>query len=147
MMSIMDTDQNTELQLVIALDRTATTVVRAVDRGISAHHGLGLSDLGLLLELADAPGGKLRRSELAERLGITPSGVARQLAPLERIGVVDRESNPKDARLALVVLTKAGRQLAKDASVTAQEAAERVLAGRWPARDQISLGRLIGVGT
>ena len=37
---------------------------------------------------------RLRRLDLAERLGITPSGVARQLAPLERRGLVGRESHP-----------------------------------------------------
>ena len=137
-------DTNTELELIIALSRTATALVRDVDHGLSSHHGLGLNDLGLLLELASAPDGKMRRSELAERLGVTPSGVARQLGPLERIGVVDRESNPKDARLALVVLTKAGRQLTKDAAVTAQEAAERVLNKRWSMKDQLALGTLLG---
>ena len=136
-------DTNTELELIIALSRTATALVRDVDHGLSSHHGLGLNDLGLLLELAGAPDGKLRRSELAERLGVTPSGVARQLGPLERIGVVDRESNPKDARLALVVLTKAGRELARDAAVTAQEASERVLNKRWSMKDQVALGALL----
>lgn len=134
---------DTELHLVIGLSRTATAVLRDVDRGLGSHHGLGLNDLGLLLELAGAPDGKLRRSELAERLGVTPSGIARQLGPLERIGVVARESNPTDARLALVVLTEVGRQLAKDAAVTAQEAAERALDKRWSAKDQASLGRLV----
>lgn len=133
-----------ELQLIIGLDRIANAVVRDVDRSLGSYHGLGLNDLGLLLELAGAPEGKLRRSELAERLGVTTSGVARQLGPLERIGVVDRESNAKDARLALVVLTKAGRQLAQDASVTAAEAAERVLDKRWSVKDQVALGKLLG---
>ena len=135
----------TELDLIIGLGRAATVLARDVDRSLASYHGIGLNDLGLLRELLTAPQGKLRRNELAERLGVTPSGVARQLGPLERIGVVDRESNPNVARLALVVLTRAGRQLAKDASVTAQEAAERVLRARWSTKDQAALHKLLGV--
>ena len=76
------------------------------------HHGVSLSDLALLLELRGAPGERPACLDLASRLGITPSGVARQLAPLERIGVVGRESHARDARLALVTLTESGRRVA-----------------------------------
>ena len=83
---------------------------------------------------------RLSRSELAQRLGITPSGVARQVAPLERMGLVDRESHDRDARLALVVLTETGTAIVDDALRTAEAAAERALAARWneAERDQLS---------
>ena len=94
-------------------------MLRDVDASLGGHHGVSLSDLAILLELRDAPGQRLRRVELANRLGITPSGVARQLQPLERIGVVGRESHARDARLALVVLTDAGARIADERQATA----------------------------
>lgn len=128
---------------VFALVRTATALTRAVERSTSALHGLGLGDLRLLLELRRQPDGRLRRGDLAERLGVTPSGIARQLTPLERIGVVDRERHPSDARLALVVLTPAGAALADDAARTAREVAEQALEGTWSPAEQAALRSLL----
>src|SRR5262245_6706592 len=100
--------------LAVALDlsRARTLVVRDIDHPLGSHHGLGLNDLAVLLELKAAPAWTLRRVELAHRLAVTTSGIARQLAPLEKIGLVTRQSNPNDARLALVVLTPRGAELA-----------------------------------
>jgi DNA-binding MarR family transcriptional regulator len=103
---------------------------------LAGHHGLGLNDVALLLELHGAADGRLRRLDLAERLGITPSGVARQLAPMERRGLVGRESHPDDARLALVVLTDAGARVVQDVLPTAEEAAARVLGRIWNEAEQ-----------
>src|SRR4051794_20672559 len=106
----MNTTSNA-LSTVLSLLYARTVLVRDVDAPLGSFHGLGLNDLALLLELNEAPNGTMRRVDLAGRLGITTSGVARQLGPLERIGLVDRESSPGDARLALVVLTEAGRRV------------------------------------
>ena len=127
--------------LDLALARTL--VLRHVDVPLGHHHGVSLSDLALLLELRDAPGEKLRRAELAQRLGVTPSGIARQVAPLERIGLVGRESNPRDARLALVTLTDSGRRVAEEAAATANEAAESALRGLWDADERSQLAALL----
>jgi DNA-binding MarR family transcriptional regulator len=107
------------------------------------HHGIGLGDLGLLLELRAAPDHRMRRVDLAHRLGITTSGVARQLAPLERIGLVDREPSPGDARLALVVLTEAGDRVAGEASPTAEHGAATALGKLWQSDEQSALGFLL----
>jgi DNA-binding MarR family transcriptional regulator len=130
------------LSTVLDLSLTRTIVTREVDAALGAH-GLALSDLALLIELRDAPDGKLRRVELANRLGVTTSGVARQLQPLERIGLVGRESHSRDARLALVVLTDSGRRVADEAVPTADAASERALARLWPAADRDRLARLM----
>ena len=121
----------TALSTVLQLAYARTVVIRDVDMSLEGHHGLGLNDLALLLELDSAPSGRLRRLDLADRLGITPSGVARQLAPLERRGLVGRESHPDDARLAIVVLTDAGARIVADVLPTADEAATRVLGKLW----------------
>ncbi len=134
---------NTDLSLVLDLALARTLITRDVDNALGAHHGLGLSDLALLLELRSAPQGRMRRVELANRLGVTTSGVARQLGPLERRKIVTRESNPADARLALVVLTEAGESIIEPALSTAEEEAERVLAKHWSPAERQRLGKLL----
>ncbi len=133
----------TELSLVLDLALARTLVTRDVDNTLGAYHGLGLNDLALLLELRAAQQGRMRRVELASRLGVTTSGVARQLGPLERRGIVTRESNPADARLALVVLTEAGEKVIEQALATAEEDAERVLAKHWSPAERQRLGKLL----
>lgn len=130
------------LETVLNLALVRSHVIREVDADLGSLHGLSLSDLALLLELHRAPDGRLRRVELANRLGVTTSGVARQLGPLERIGLVGREPHERDARLALVVLTATGRRVVDEALPTAEEAAERALDARWSPADRERLGRL-----
>jgi DNA-binding MarR family transcriptional regulator len=133
----------TALSTVLQLAYARTVVIRDVDASLEGHHGLGLNDLALLLELDSAPSGRLRRLDLAERLGITPSGVARQLAPLERRGLVGRESHPDDARLAIVVLSEAGKRVVGDVLPTAVEATARVLGKLWNADEQQRISALL----
>ncbi len=133
---------NTSLDILFDLALARTLIARDVDHPLS-QHGISLADLAILRELRTAPEGKLRRSELAQRLGVTPSGVARQLGPLERIGLVDRESHDRDARLALVVLTDAGTRVVDEALETAEHAAERALSSRWSEAEQDRLAKLL----
>ena len=138
-------EPNDALELTLSLSRLSGAITRQIERPLSAHHGLSLGDLALLLELQRA-GGRLHRGDLAQHLGITASGVARQLQPLERIGVVGRESHPTDARLAIVVLTEVGDTLATDARRTAEEAAARTLDDRWTRTRQQKLAELVAAG-
>jgi DNA-binding MarR family transcriptional regulator len=133
---------STSLDVIFDLSLARTQLAREVDHSLS-HHGISLADLAILRELRAEPGQKLRRSELADRIGITPSGIARQVAPLERIGLVDRESNERDARLALVVLTEAGTQIVDNALETAEYAADRALTTRWSDGDRVRLAKLL----
>jgi len=133
---------STALETILSLARARSHVVRELDADLGAH-GLSLTDLALLLELRSAPEGRLRRVDLANQLGVTPSGVARQLAPLERMGLVGREPHARDARLALVVLTDTGRRITDEAVPTAESAAERVLGNRWSPSEQNRLGQLL----
>ena len=130
------------LDTLFELSLLRTVLARELDHPLSLH-GISLSDLALLRELRAADGGKLRRSELAQRLGITPSGVARQVAPLERMGLVARESHDRDARLALVVLTETGTRIVDDALATADAAADRAFAARWSTAERDQLAALL----
>ncbi|HMS87700.1 MAG TPA: MarR family transcriptional regulator [Acidimicrobiales bacterium] len=126
------------LQLV----RATAEVRRRFDAGLSIH-GLSLSDYTILRILADAPAGQLRRVDVAERLGMTPSGATRLLAPLEARGLAVRLQHPSDARASLSALTDEGRHLVEDATTTAEEVADRFVEARLASAEIVSLSELL----
>ena len=77
--------------------------------------GLGFGDLAVLYAISQAPEGKIRRTDLADEVGLTASGVTRLLIPLEKIGVVKRQAHERDARASYVVMTKSGKELFENA--------------------------------
>ena len=97
----------------------------------------------LLHHLARAPGGRLRRVDLAERQGLTASGVTRTLLPLEKTGLVARQADERDARVGYAVITPAGHTMLDNALVTATETCNELL--RHAAPDQLdALGSVLG---
>ena len=56
--------------------------------------------------------GPVRFGDLGRRIGITPSTLTRNLARLLEAGLVQRDSDPKDARASRVGLTRDGRRAA-----------------------------------
>jgi DNA-binding MarR family transcriptional regulator len=129
------------LQEFLGIRRAVALWENRVDAQLGALHGLGLSDFAALHHLAEAPGGRLRRVDLAQRLAVTPSGVTRLLGPLERRGIVARESDGHDARATYAVLTRSGKTLAKDAAATVAAIAESIL-GSLGDRDRAAFAKL-----
>ena len=76
--------------------------------------GLGFAELTVLHAISQAPDGKVRRIDLAEQVGLTASGVTRLLVPLEKIGVIKRQADARDARISYAMMTKAGQELFED---------------------------------
>lgn len=99
------------LEFCVRLSRAYASLTRRMDHALGAFHGLSFSDFMLLYSLARAPGGRLRRIDLAERLSLSASGVTRALIPLEKIGLVKRQADARDARVGYAVLTGAGQTL------------------------------------
>lgn len=116
---------NTTLKFVLNLSKIQTVINRKFDGSLSLH-GLSFNDFVILYHLNTAPGNKLRRIDLAEKMGVTASGVTRMLAPMEKIGLVSRETNERDARISYVVLAKGGKRLYEESLVTAQYFADDV---------------------
>ncbi|MER6028084.1 MarR family transcriptional regulator [Streptomyces sp. NPDC001851] len=139
------------LDAALRLVRAQAAVVRRFDARLSALHGVSLADFTLLLRLGEAPGGRMRRVDLAEALGLTASGVTRGLAPLERIGLVTREADARDARVAYASLTTTGRRRLREMRATAEETATEIftapaLSAEDIARLSALLTRLGGTG-
>ena len=129
------------LEEFLGIRRAVALWESRTDAHLGAVHGLGLSDFAALHSLAAAPGGRLRRVDLARRLALTPSGVTRLLGPLERRGIVAREQSGNDARATYAVLTRSGKTLVKDATATATAIAVSIL-GSLSERDRAAFGKL-----
>ena len=154
MSTVVNTDDNGSadagLEFCIRLSRAYANLTRRLDNVLSGLHGLSFADFMTLYYLERAPGGRLRRVDLAERLGLTASGVTRSLLPLEKLGLVSRQPDPRDARVGYATLTDSGRQLLGHAVTSVRTVAQD--ATEWVASEQIEaasalLGRLAGMNS
>jgi DNA-binding MarR family transcriptional regulator len=109
--------KNVEAGLVISIINMQSKIQRRIGAALSPH-GIGLSEYLVLNQLCVATNQKMRRSDLAEKVGLSPSGVTRLLNPMEKIGLIIKEENPRDARVSLVALSEAGKQLIEDAQIS-----------------------------
>ncbi|QRR00380.1 MarR family winged helix-turn-helix transcriptional regulator [Dyadobacter sandarakinus] len=91
------------------------------------NHGVSLNEFMILVHLAEAPDEKLRRTDLAEKTGLTASGITRMLTPLEKLGMVKREANSRDARVSYVKLATAGKRVLNEALLTAEATTDQLL--------------------
>jgi DNA-binding MarR family transcriptional regulator len=118
----------------LRLARANAVLVRRFDISLGSQHGISFGDFQLLNHLARAPGGRLRRVDLAERVGLTASGVTRTLLPLEKIGLVTRQPDPRDARVGFAAITPAGQELAENASTVVDRISREAVRGIEPAQ-------------
>jgi DNA-binding MarR family transcriptional regulator len=84
-------------------------LVERVGRDLVAATSLPLGSYNVLRLLHEAPGGRLRLSELARAVYLTRSGVTRLANRLERAGLLRREKHARDRRGSCAVLTDRGR--------------------------------------
>jgi len=110
-----------KLKFILYLFKTQSAINKKFDINFSAH-GLSFSDFVMLYHLNQANGKKLRRIDLANAVGITASGITRMLIPLEKIGLVDKEVNDRDARVSFVVLTETGKRVFEESLKSAEPA-------------------------
>jgi DNA-binding MarR family transcriptional regulator len=139
---------NPATEFCLRLARAHAVLIRRFDSALGNHHGISFGDYQLLNHLSRAPAGRLRRVDLADRLGLTASGVTRTLLPLEKIGLVTREPDPRDARVGYAALTVVGQQLLTDAGVLTNMLSAEALSDVDPAElahMAALLGRLAGI--
>jgi DNA-binding MarR family transcriptional regulator len=91
-----------------ALLRVHAAVVPVLDQRLVAQVGMPLRFYDVLLELAAAPGHKLRMTDLAERVVLSRTRVSRLVDDMATAGLLVREQNPQDGRSAYAALTDAG---------------------------------------
>ena len=113
--------------LAMAFAAAWNRLERRLDKSLGAIRGISLAEYRLLKALGDAPGSQASRVDLAEVVGLTPSGVTRALRPMEKLSIVSTVKSKRDARLAIAALTPAGRELLDDASGVVDDTIKTVL--------------------
>jgi DNA-binding MarR family transcriptional regulator len=97
-----------EMKAWRSLLSTHSRLIAQLDTDLQGSQGMSVSDYGVLVNLSEAEDGRMRMSELADRLLLSPSGLTRRLDGLVKAGLVTRARCPSDRRGAFAVLTKAG---------------------------------------
>ena len=93
-----------------SLIETGADLFRALELDL-AEHGLTQGDYQVLVYLSESDGDRLRMTDLACRLQLTPSGLTRRLDRLIASGLVERMRSEDDGRVMLAVMTPSGRRL------------------------------------
>lgn len=108
-------DQN--LELVFKISNLHTKMIKSLDSQLSIH-GITFSEFYTMYQLSITPTKTMRRIDLAQKVGMSASGVTRLLAPMEKLGIVQKQSSPRDARVSFVNLTTTGEKVLDNALKT-----------------------------
>jgi DNA-binding MarR family transcriptional regulator len=122
--------------------RLRETVTRALDARLRADHGLSLDDYGILITLVGQPEQRQRMSALGEQRLLTPSGITRAVARLEKQGLLRRDQDPADRRAFHATLTAKGVRELRDAQRTHHAIVRELYLSRLDAREVAQLGAL-----
>ena len=90
-------------------------------------HGISFSEFLVMHHLNNAPNKTMRRIDLAENVCLSASGVTRLLNPMEKMKLVQKEINPRDARVSLVMLSERGEQVYYEAVISFEQSADSIL--------------------
>jgi DNA-binding MarR family transcriptional regulator len=124
--------------------RAQAAVIRELNAELVTGHGLTINDYEVLLHLSRAPERSLRRVDLAERVVLTPSGITRLLAGLERAGWVERAECSSDARVSYARLTDAGHAKLREAAPTHLGGVREHFIDRFAPEELETLSSLLG---
>ncbi|MER6355824.1 MarR family winged helix-turn-helix transcriptional regulator [Streptomyces sp. NPDC001634] len=115
------------------MHRELTTFARRARASAGRMHPeLSLVSYTLLGHLEESGG--CRATDLAAHYALDKSTVSRQVASLERAGLIERRVDPDDHRVQLLHLTDAGTRILAQVTESRREAFRERLAG-WPEED------------
>src|SRR5436853_1454538 len=143
MQQSVDTPRFTDLELDAwrGFLRAHATLVRELDEALAERHGLPLSSYDVLVQLDEAPEGRLRMSHLADAVLLSRSGLSRLVTRLEKQGLLERTECPSDARGAFATITEAGREKLGGARKTHRAGLHERFLDKLGEREQRQLAR------
>ena len=123
----MQTENTLEQSLALTFAAAWHHLESRLDQNLGAIRGISLAEYRLLNALGNAPGSQASRVDLAQAVGLTPSGVTRALRPMEKLGIVSTLKSKRDARLSIAAMTPAGRELLNNASAVVDDAMKSII--------------------
>jgi DNA-binding MarR family transcriptional regulator len=113
-----------------------------IDDDLQASQGMTMFEYHVLLLLAEAPDGRLRMRELADRMVFSPSRLTYQVARMVREGVISREPCDDDRRGSYASITPKGRRVLGRAALAHVESVRKHLLRLLDPDDIRDLGRI-----
>jgi DNA-binding MarR family transcriptional regulator len=105
-----------------------------------AEHGISVSAYEVLMFLMDAPGHRMRMSDIAQRVLLSRSACTRLVDRLVELGYASRCADDADGRGLYAELTEAGLVKARAARRTHLAGVREFFLSRLTTTDQIALG-------
>ena len=94
------------------------SITKQIDNSLGMLHGIGLTEFMVLSQLMDSPKKHMRRIDVAEAVG--------HMIPMEKIGLIEKEVNPRDARVSLDKISAVGETKLPVATTTLNERSEQI---------------------
>ncbi|MFC6878429.1 MULTISPECIES: MarR family winged helix-turn-helix transcriptional regulator [Actinomadura] len=132
-----------ELTVWRTMLRAQVQISRRLQTDLLADHDLALGSYDVLMHLGEAPEGRLRMNDLADRVLLSRSGLTRLVDRLQREGLVVRQSCDSDARGLYAVLTPAGRARLDAATPTYQRGVREYVLSRLDEADLRQFGLIL----
>ena len=129
--------------LLAAVEREFGTFIMNLTRYKHHVNGNRVDRMALMVLGTLAFCGPSRLTTIAERTGFDPSTVSRQVADLEKAGLLARAADPEDRRAILLQATPHGQQLMDRLSAGRRKRIERLLTD-WNSEDIATFARLLG---
>jgi len=99
-----------QMEAWLAFLKAHARIVALLDRELIAEHGLSLAEYEVLAFLSRAPERRMRMSDLAENVLVSPGALTRRVDGLEQKGLVTRTRHSGDSRVVHATLTDAGAE-------------------------------------
>ena len=126
----------------MALVRTYARLWDQVEAQMRVDSGLTMPRYDVLMQL-DLAGGRLRLTELASSIVLSPSGLSKLLDRMEASELIRREPDPSDARSTFARITPRGRSLVRKARDRHHEWLQQVVGNALDDRDVVDLTRIM----
>jgi DNA-binding MarR family transcriptional regulator len=121
--------------------RAGTLLTARLNRQLQAESGLSLPEYEVLVQLSEAPEGKLRPFQLGLALDWEQSRLSHLLSRMTRRGFVTRQGCPGDRRGAVVVLTRQGRAAIESAAPGHVAAVRRLVFDQMDSTQSAAFGQ------
>jgi DNA-binding MarR family transcriptional regulator len=122
---VATTLNDAESRAWLGLLHAYSSLVKQLDAELIAAHGLSMSGFEVLSRVDAADHGRLRMTDLAELVLLSPSGLSRLVDRLEADGMIERVACPEDGRAINATITEIGKARLADARSTHFEGIRR----------------------